>query len=252
MLTDLNLNLGEPDPNQNSEPNQEESFSSPFLAGIPDTDRPVVEKYIKDWDGQVTKKFQSIHDEYKPYKELGVDPDTIKQLVSFVEWIESEPQEVIKFLTESYPDMDTNDTPPVGTTPPDLEFGDLDPKVAEYIKGLQGELGEVKSFINETKSQQEERQQIELLDNTLKEMHTKHGDFDDDYILAQLANGHSPDKAIEKYNELIQKVSSPARKPPPTVLTGGSVPSGQVDLSSLKNRTSRVDLVSKILEAGQA
>jgi hypothetical protein len=248
------LNLGEPSPEPNpSETNPEENFSSPFLANIPDTDRPIVEKYIKDWDGQVTKKFQSIHDEYKPWKELGVDPDSVKQLVSFVEWIESEPEEVIKFITESYLDMDpSGNNQPVGTTPPDLEFGDLDPKVAEYIKGLQGELGEVKSFINETKSQQEERQQIELLDNTLKEMHTKHGEFDDDYILAQLANGHSPDKAIEKYNELIQKVSSPARKPPPPVLTGGSVPSGQVDLASLKNRTSRVDLVSKILEAGQA
>jgi hypothetical protein len=246
-LENLNLNLGE----NSDPPSQEESFSSPFLAAIPETDRPVVEKYIKDWDGQVTQKFQSIHDEYKPYKELGVDPDTIKQLVSFVEWIETEPQEVIKFLTESYGTMD-NDTPPVGSAPPDLEFGDLDPKVAEYIKSLQGELGEVKNFINESRTEKEERQQIELLDSTLKEMHTKHGDFDDDYILAQLANGHSPDKAIEKYNELIQKVSSPAKKPPPPTLAGGSVPSGQVDLSTLKNRTSRVDLVSKILEAGQA
>lgn len=250
MDDDFQLDLGS-DPS--TEGGDTDSLADGFLKDIPEADRAIVEKYVRDWDGNVTKKFQSIHEQYRPYKEIGADPDILRASYGLVMALQDNPKEILQQLQESLAEFmnDETDDQPVGGQLSGLpEYEGLPPSVVEKMQALEKQTQELAQFKAQLEQQQREAQEMAQLDKVLKEMHTKHGDFDDDYVLVQLANGLPPDKAIEKYNQLVEKVSSRQKKPAPTLLGNGSLPSGQVDASK-KSGMSRKDLVASILAANQ-
>ena len=76
-----------------------------FLNNIPEQDRAIVGRYARDWDGAVTKQFQKIHEQYKPYKELG-ELEELRMAREFVNRFETMPLEVYQIfkngLAEQY------------------------------------------------------------------------------------------------------------------------------------------------------
>lgn len=236
---------------------QEESLANPFLSAVEESDRPIVEKYIKDWDAGVTKKFQEIHSTYQPYKDLGADPETLGSAMQLFMALNSDPIGTLEILQEGYKDYmgefdDNSGQPDGGTVHSVPEFEGLPPQAAEYIKGLESQLSEVHEFMQESRTEKQEQQEMAQLDKTLSDMHNKHGDFDEDYVLVQLANGYPPEKAIERYNQFVEKVVSSRNKKPAPKLPGvGSLPSGQVDASKIKGPTDRKALVAQILASSQ-
>jgi hypothetical protein len=69
----------------------EEPAASPwaeYLEPLPESVRPLVEPAFKEWDAQVTKRFQSLHSEYEPYKQIidDYEPDALAQAVAAMQF----------------------------------------------------------------------------------------------------------------------------------------------------------------------
>lgn len=254
-------------PEVSSEPTVvEDSLGNQFLAKIPEQDRPIVQKYIKDWDANVTKKFQDYASKLKPYQALG-DPDEVQKYVNFGRNFRTNPEarnELFRQMWGAYQqqfgdefepkllellrlqqeqEMNDQEYEYEGDEEPD-EFTVFQQNVTQTLEQLSETVGEI---VGERESQQEMAQ----LDNIIQAMHTKFGDFNDRFILAQLATGADIPTAMAEWNKVKEEFGTQGnrRQPPRTIGGGqGGVPNEQVDTSKLKGKDRR-NAVMAFLEA---
>lgn len=252
----LDLNFGqeqEPIVSEGQPVESPDSLLNPFLKDIPEADRNVIAPYISKWDAGVTKKFQEIHESYKPYKELGLDTEGLQQAVTLYRAFNDEPEKVYQVLQEFLKMNEELEegTPQVEQTPTPLpEFEGVPAPFVEKFTQMEQALAQMNEFFqNEQQTRQQAAQEKEL-DTLLSAMHTKHGDFDEDYVVAKLAAGLTPDQALESYKSLTEKLTAPkTSRPAPSLLGGaGGVPTGQVDPSKMSEAETR-DFVAKMIAA---
>jgi hypothetical protein len=204
-------------------------FAQGVLKDIPDNDRATVAKYLPTWDGNVTKKFQEYSEKLKPYEELG-DYENLQSSLYYQSLLQEDPTQFVRTVIQamketgmSLDDLWENDDesqqqPPVGGNPLQARIDELEQMVSNMHQEFQGYA-----------SQENERQQLNALDNLLEDMHHQHGDYDEDYILLQLERGASPDEAMQAWHQSLEKFGS-QRRPAPQLLTGnGAVRNDQVD-----------------------
>jgi hypothetical protein len=115
----------------------------------------------------------------------------------------------------------------------------------------------VGGFTNFTESQQQQENQ-RILDQTLADLHTKHGDFDDTYVLSQMAfRNLAPDKAVEEFKNNVlakygqpQQTQQPQQTAPQILPPGGGLPANPVNIADLANDDKATQaLVAQILNA---
>lgn len=252
--------FGSPDPNQpvNNDPvnNSPDSLANGFLNNVDPADRPVVERYIKDWDSGVTRRFQAIHDQYKPYKDLGYEPDAIRQAISVVQALNNDPVQFYTWLKdslgESVPDFQPPNQPNQEPEIPDWADG-LPPQFVQMFQAQQQMIEQMSQGFSGFMEQQQQTAQDAELDNLLSSLQQKHGDFDEDFVIAKMLKGMTPDDAVNAYKQLAGGGSQqPNRQPAPKVLGGyGSVPTpGNKNLGEL-SRNETTKLVQQMLAAGQ-
>lgn len=228
-------------------------FAQGILNQIPEEDRPVVSKYIKDWDGNVTKQFQKIHEQYKPYKELGPIEDIMTSL-QYVQLLNEDPVNFIKQVQEAMKEagiMWEDEKEEKSVLP---EYEGLPKHVVEKINYLESTLGELTGKLDQFEGTAKEKEEQAALDNLLADLHTRHGDFDEDYVLLQIARGIEPDEAVGKFSEFVSKYSSPTKNIPqaPNIFRGsGNVPNGQVDVSKM-SKQDKLALAVATLKAANA
>lgn len=277
---------------QNSQPESTSEASTGsdvyngYLNGIPEQDRPIVAKYAKDWDGNVTRKIQEIHESYKPYKDLGSIED-IQQALTFFDRFDKMPLEVYKLFRESLVQNeeglreqygDEYDTILYGGENGDNvseeyiyvdEYGnEIDPDDLddyEEVESFQNE-GDVNSVLEQHgvtiqeladwKAQQDQSaaqaQENAELDEYVKKLHTtylqgyKLDEDDNDFLLIQLAKDKTPEQAAEAWKK---KFGGQQSRPVPRVLAGqGGVGNDQVDLAKLRG-DDRASMVADLLRA---
>jgi hypothetical protein len=236
----------------------EDSLGNQFLMNIPEQDRPIVAKYVKDWDGNVTKKFQSIHEQYKPYKELGVEPENLRKAWTAIQNLNSNPEESYRRMTtamiEKYgPEAFMTEVLRIQrenavSDAPNEQF-DVDEN-AVYNDPRYDQLAEKYDQIVQWQQEQEtaavEAQEMQALDAHVADMHNKHGDFDDAWYLLKISQGLTPDQAIESFNNLTGRGNSQSVRPAPKILGGqGGIPSDQVDPTKL-NASDRKALIANL------
>lgn len=232
----------------------DEGLVNPFLSNIPEQDRAIVQKYVKDWDANVTRRFQAIHDEYKPYKELG-DFDRIQRAMDVVRVLEEDPQHFYQSLAqilnelEGDEDMGFDETDDLGVNNGPAENTQIDPRDKE-IADLRKAVETLSGSFEETQKAQKEAQEMAELDSYLKTLHNEHGDFDDDWVLVQMSRGIDAKDAIAKWHGMIEEsVNSRRKATPPTIIPGaGSVAGGQVDPSKF-NPQQRKEYIAAMLNA---
>jgi hypothetical protein len=244
------------------------SLSDGFLANIPDKDRAVVQRYVKDWDAGVTRRFQEIHDSYSPYKELG-DVDQLKQAVELYQMVDTQPEVVYEALKQHFEQQNVPNTfqqqpnqyPQNGQFPqpqpqqinPQLQQA-LNPfltPIQEQMAQQQQMLTQMAEVIVRGHQSSQEQQEDAMLDSYLSELKQKHGEFPEDVILLHLYQnpGSTGDQAIAAWKSSMQQFM-PSSTPPPPVLTGGTVPENHVDVGSMDSKDVR-SLVANVMAATQ-
>src|SRR5687768_1195528 len=82
----------ESQPVEETQTQVEESLGNQFLNKIPEQDRNIVAKYVKDWDAQVTRKFQDYSSKLKPWEQLGVPYEEAQKYINFGKNFRTNPQ----------------------------------------------------------------------------------------------------------------------------------------------------------------
>jgi hypothetical protein len=240
-MSDLGFQLDGSDPEQ-PQPGQEQispdSLANPFLAKIPEADRAIVGKYIKDWDAGVTRRFQDIHSQYALMQMVNEDPQRVYDLLGqSLEQMQGGAQEFQQQEQQQY-GLD-GELPPV--------FAEKFAKMEQTLEAL------AQHFMSSEETRQAEQEDREL-DDYLGMLKQKYGEFDEDWVLAKMLNGQDGEEALKQYNDWLQgQITSrmSSKRPVPVLGGGGSVPPNGVDATKMTGSQVRA-LVAGMLEQGSA
>lgn len=210
-------------------------FAQGILNQIPEADRSVVQKYIKQWDGGVTQHLQKIHEQYAPYKELG-DIEALQNSLYYTSMLQNDPQGFIKTVTEAMKEagMSLDDFEPEVEQQQGSGAFEIPKEFTSRIDTMEKMLGSMyEQFQGYTSSQQEEAQ-IAQLDKLLTDMHSRHGEFDDEWVLLQIERGKDPEEAVKLFQKnIVEKYGSPRKQAPTLLSANGAVKQDQVVPSKL-------------------
>jgi hypothetical protein len=249
------MGLGGQDPGIGSngeeiDPSADLSLANPFLAKIPQGDREVVAKYIKDWDSGVTKRFQQIHEQYRPYKELGADPEALQGAWAIQQMINEDPQRVYdllgQVLGQGQGQQQAQEAQPQLTS---SELEDLPPAFVEKFTRMEQILEQLAGQFMETQEQQQAKAEDEELDNYIGQLHEQFGDFDEDWVLQKMLKGMDGAQAVNAYNKWVQDTINSrmsGKRPVPVLNGGGSMPLNGVKPSELTRQQTQ-DMVAQML-----
>lgn len=267
-LEEVTFGGDEAPPVEEAVPSESEIYHG-FLNNIPEQDRQIVGRYAKDWDGAVTKQFQKIHEQYKPYKELG-DIEALQQAQQFVSRFNEMPLEVYQVFKqgliehfgedfedqlmngqeEEYEDVEGEYDDDDG----DYEEIELPDAVIDFLEQIGATVDDIQSWKEQQEAAAEEQYENEQLDKLLKDVHNtllqgyKLDSDDDDWLLIQMSKGKEPKEAAEAWIKKFGGQQSGNPRTAPRIMSGqGGVPNDQVDLAKLKGQD-RKNAVAAILE----
>lgn len=233
------------------------------MEAVDESDREIVSKYINEWDGQVTKKFQELNGQLKPYLDLGVDLDSIQHAVNVMKWADTDPVEFYKEVKSTIKrladegvidmgllddDLGGNPSTPVGSDLP--EFEGVPSEFVERYQKMESQLSEISEWKKNQEAERETQSRQQQLDNLFEDLHNKHGNFDKAAVMGRILEGMDPEEAVKDYQKLIKEISTPERKTPPQTLPGGGASiREQVDSSKIRDdKKARTSLVTDLLK----
>ncbi len=227
----------------------EYSLASPFLEKVPAEHRPILEPYVKQWDAGVSRRFQELHGKFKPYEELGADPETLSQAYQIYQMLDTNPKQLYDLLAEDFggevgtPDESQNAP---GDQAPGIpqEWEQKFTKQQEILEAL------VEHVMSERTTQQEsqEDQEFEQYLSMIKQEAGEDSQEFEDFILAQLiANDGDANAALQTWNSFKQSLINSAARPTPPVLSGGgSIPQESQSVKDLSKKDT-VSFVADLL-----
>lgn len=222
------------------------SLANDFLKNVPDADRAVVSRYVKDWDAGVTKRFQEIHNEYAPYKEYGT-PQEIQQAIEVYNLLDNSPEVIYEALKQHFGETQQQ-LPQQQQIPQTPQQPQIDPNIQQalepFLNPLQSKLNEQQQLMEKMaqaillgNQKEQEAQEDRALDNYLAELEQRHGKFDQRAILLSIYEGKDGDQAVKEWKDsLAQYAPQPQQQEIPPPLLGGSVPDGNVDVGSMSSK----------------
>jgi len=258
---DTQLNSGFTDPTQQDQPT--EAPDAPwksYVEKFPTSLHGTAEEVFKEWDGNVTKRFQDLHSTYQPYKEY-VDewePSAIGQAIALAQALESDPEAFYKALATSYgfaeSEQGAANQLPQQTEVPPPGFGEEDSPWAPRLDQQEQLLSSLADYIigqeNAKKEQTEFAQQDQWLNQTMDTLKQQHGAFDEGYVMQAIASGVDPEAAVTQFQSLVSswatRQNAPSANAPTIMGASGGLPSAQVDPSTLSNADTK-NLVAEYL-----
>lgn len=212
--------------------------------------RPTLEK----WDKGVANRFQSLHSKYEPLKQYEAlaeyDPEELQVAMQLRTALENDPRAVWDLMAQTY-----NFASEQGATTEEQgmtvnDDGSVDPRYEQMLAEQQRQIAELQA------RQQADEADAEL-DAYMSSLHTKYdeqGGFDEDFVVALLANGIDGDEAVTRYQGIVTAAAGsvgPPKPTPPVVMgSGGGVPSNNINPVSLSNSETK-DLVAQMLAQAQ-
>jgi hypothetical protein len=253
-----------------------------YLNNIPEAFRGQIEPVFKQWDADVTKRFQGVQSEVAPYRELiqQYDPQSLQQAVQLAELMQADPGQVYQALGATYPELAggqntggqqnqgvqgqqfQQQTPSFDAEeyglPPQLmqQFVQQQQQIQQFQEAQQQQaqlLELISTGMIQEHQQREEAQQMQQFEQLLGNLKQQYGDYDQDYVLAKIAGGMDPAAAVQDYRgKFSQAVSQQAAQQHPQILTsGGGLPSTQIDPNKLNSQDTK-NLVQQLIAQANA
>lgn len=245
---------------QGGEPVQpQQQQQNPFLNNVDPAHRAVVEPYLRQWDADVTRRFQDLHSQYRPYAELGAPVEDLQSAYNIYQQLNTDPKAFLGLLQEALADELSEQGPSGNNGSNQLPFQGLPEEFqTDYMQSKQA-LEAVAQFILEQQDQQIAQQEDQELDSYIGELRTKYGEFDEEYVIAKMyATGCSGDQAIQQWQQQLQQFinqagGAPQRQPSgfKALSGGGSVPQGDLQKVTDLSRADTKALVASIMKNAQ-
>lgn len=251
-----------PSPQNQGGEQQPYSLADEFLKSVPENQRALVAPHIKGWDAQVTKKFQEIHSQYAPYKELGVELDVLQQAVQIYQALQdpSSTRLIYDALKQEFdgqqqpqPDQFGNQQQQIPNGQQNQDAFELPPVLDERLTRTETLLEQLAQYIVSQHEAGQEQQENKLLDDTLAGLEQKHGKFDVNSVLVNISQGMDPDAAVTAWKNSMQEYMRGNAAPnnaAPVVVSGNgggySAPKDEINIGNIPSKEVR-DLVAGML-----
>jgi len=212
---------------------------------------------LQDWDRGVSRRFQRIHDEYAPYKELGeIEPDSIKEALNVYNALTSNPAETWEAIGRVY-GLSPRQVSQAASQDEDFDLEDLPAPIRERLNRLDEHdrtLMQLSQQIQQQNAISQTQAEDEALDQYLEELREEYGEFDEDYVVGLIASGMDGEDAVERFQALLYNIADnisfekdDKQNYPQVMSGGGGVPDyGQVDTSKMSNQDTQA-LIAEIL-----
>lgn len=265
------------------------------LNELPDDFRQVIEPKIRpeleNWDKGVQGKLQEVRSQYDPYKPLvenNVPMERVQQALWLAQQLDENPQGVvdqaIKAFNLDYAPAQQQQAPQRNSSvDDDYEFGDDDDddyeeqprrrqqQATDPLAGLENhpafqqmkqKADELDRMLSQQRQELEQEEASTQLEQYLGELKQTHGEFDELYVTALMANGMEAEQAINQYKNtvnqaaqaLYQQYNPQAQQVnnPPIVMgeegtSGSGLPAENVRMGSLK-QSQVEDMVLQMLQ----
>lgn len=226
---------------------------STYLDDLPESVRPLVAPKFEEWDKNVQQLVGKVHSQYEGYKDWEpiaseYDPEIALQALQLMEALNEDPRRVYDALAENF----GYNTPPPnsgqGQGNDNADFLDLEgnPVVDPRLQTVEEMTNAMAEILLEQQRIQQDAQEDARLDSYLQELADKHGEYDEEYVLAQMHMGIDGEQAVQKYQQLVAQARQ-SQSPAPTVLgSGGGLPSQAIDVNSLDSKATK-SLVAQFL-----
>lgn len=235
-----------------TEPQENATPWAQYLEPLPESVRPLVEPVFKQWDGDVTKRFQAYSQDqakYKPWDsviEQYGDPQQAQAAFQLMQAINENPEQVYQALVQEFGFGDQGGTEPED----DLDDSDTPARDPEFetVKNMTEQMAEIMLAQQMADQQAQEDRKLEEYMGQLTE---KYGDYDNEYVLAHMNLGYTGEQAVEKYQSMLNNRIAAAPQAPRILGAGGGLPSQAVDPAQLNSRDTKA-LVAQMLAAQAA
>jgi hypothetical protein len=202
---------------------------NPFLNEVAADHRPIVAPYLKKWDAEVTKKFEEYSNKLKPWQELG-EPDEVKQYVQFAKNFRQDPEayframwsrmaehfgddfenqlfRILQVEREGQQMSDGYDQGFEGYDGGGQEFEGQPDQQEVMLQNMMKELTELREWKEGQTQREQFQQESQQFEAFLEQMHTRFGEFDDDWVAQRISIHGDPNKAMQEWNALVEKIS---------------------------------------------
>lgn len=228
-----------------------------ILDNVAPEHRQEVMDQLHEWDAGVSRRFQKIHDEYAPLKELEDygDPAGIKQAVEVYNALLENPKDTWETIGRIY-----GLASEVEEDEEDEEYAELPLSVREKLAKLD-EHERVLSALTQreldAQAREEEAQEDQALEDYLQQLTEEYGEYDEDYVTGLIAAGIDGEEAVARFQEFSARfqapIATPAPKPTkrvaaPQVMSGsGGVPtSGSVDVGKMSKQETQALVIAAL------
>lgn len=233
----------------------------PILDAVPAEYHNALLPTLQEWDANVSRRFQKIHDEVAPYKELEeYDPATVKEAVDVYTQLLENPAATWETIGKAF------GLSPQVSSQSDSSNDDEDFDGLELPDALRARLAKlddhdrvldlVTTELLARRQAEEEAREDAALEAYLADLEEQYGEYDVDYVVGLIGAGVSGEEAMERWQAIAGSATStsttadPVRSALPKVMSStGGVPaaSGNAqDLSKLSNQDTKA-LVENIL-----
>lgn len=222
------------------------------LSVIPQEFHEKITPHFQQWDRSAQERIEQVNSrvkEFEPYGaflEHGIEPSELENGLRLLYEVNNNPQAVWDALGKAY-NLTGNSGGSQEESDPEANY--QDPRFDQLQQGI--EL--VSQIVLQDQQAKAAAQADQELDRELADLKTKHGDYDERYVLAMMQSGMSGEQAVQSYhglrNNLLQNNPRPFA---PNVMgsSGGGTgyPSQAIDPTKLSGKDTR-NLVAQMLAA---
>lgn len=212
-----------------------ETKYSEFMEGLLKDAAPehkeIIAPYLTKFNSGVQRRFQDQANKYKHYESLGWDEETTQQMAEVYRVLNDEPETLYEILKAEFEEnvQEAQKVVEGEGTDPDFQ-GQLPPEVMQQLTQQQQVLEALAQYViddHTSKTTAVEDSEFESYMGLLKD---EYGDFDEEYVVAMVANGQDGEAAVKKWQsmaqEILNKAASSVEGLPPAMLSsagGGAV-----------------------------
>lgn len=246
------------DTDNSSSPTGDDIYA-PYLEKFPTSLHPIAREVFREWDGNVTKRLQSVHSEYEPYKQFveNYEPDALQQAITIAEALDTDPKGFYTALAEAYgfstPEQGQQIAESLQQQEPDDGYDQYDPvqqRLAQQEELLRTMAEAMLAERNAAEQAQQEAYEDQVYEQTMAALEEQYGQFDVDYVNALLAQGYEPEQAIAQWQQSVDQYAqqrlAPIQNAPVVMGAGGGTPSIQRDTANLSSQETK-QLVEQML-----
>lgn len=226
-----------------------------YLTELPDSVRPLVEPLFKQWDADVTKRFQSLHSTFeplKPYEEIqqaGWTPEDIQGAIQLAAALNENPQAIYDALVENYgfgKNSEQGQADPAGLPDEDEDY--VDPRIAQ----LEQQQQVIADFILQQENAKQAAKEDAELAAYLNKLKEDFGDYDVDYVQTKMYSGMSGEDAVKQYQGLVAQAAQSRPNPPVIMGAGGGLPSQTINPAQMSDKDRKALITQMLAQANQA